>query len=200
MKKFGLFIAVMNTDVANPVRLRLHQMALESVTKVHLLVVSDNQEPRLCFVDRTHVLIEYLPDDMADITLSNIVCREVAQRPSDHLIRETIGHRGNTSIEPGACFLQKAPPAPRSIDPDTDYTKFTMECISWEETTNPEVLRYIFGSFPTALMEAELERRRVENEQEEQQDQHDADTWTQEQDEYDEHQRQELDRIRGRHK
>lgn len=193
MKKFGLFVPVRDIHAVEPITIRISEADMERVTRMHLLSVEDRHEPCLFFVDSTDALVESLSDGTAQLTFTRMKVRQVSQRPSNDLVSRALGSRSSTNFLEGTYTLSEL--AEKSFFDET--TSFDMERIEWQDTTNPDVLRYVFGSFPTALIEAELERRRVENEQEEQQDQHDDETWQQEQAEYDEHQRRELDRNRG---
>jgi len=195
MNRYGLFVPVLHADVAKPIRLRMDESDIELVHRVFILGIDPSHEPRLFFVNSVDAIMESLGDGTTDLTLSNPETYEQAQRPSNSLINATIGTRCNTSFPEGCYNLRELPDKSEFLEP----TRFTVkDRIAWQDTTNPEVLRYVFGSFPTALLEAELERRRIENEQDAEQDAHELDVREQEQDEYDEHQRRELDRERGR--
>ena len=193
MNRYGLFVPVLHADAAKPIRLRMDNADVELVHRMFILGIDPSHEPRLFFVNSTDVLIEHLGDGHVDLTFTSPETCELAQRPSASLIKATIGKRDNTDFQEGCYNFRELLGTARNSEP----TRFNVSRINWQDTTNPEVLRYVFGEFPTALLEHELERRRRENEEEAAQDEHDDETWHQEQAEYDEHQRQELDRTRG---
>lgn len=195
MSHCKLFVPVLHSDMTKPIKLRMEESDVKKVQRLYILGVYDQQEPRMFFVERADMLIEYLGCGVVDITFTNLTTCELSKRPNPILIAALIGTQNNTTFEQGSYHLREFITTVHS-----EPTCFSVRRIDWQETSNPEVLRYIFGSFPTALLEAELERRKLENEQDEEQDAHELEVREQEQDEYDEHQRRELDRKRGRHK
>lgn len=187
MNRYGLFVPVLHADAAKPIRLRIDESDMELVHRMFILGIDPSHEPRLFFVNSADVLVEELGDGTIDLTFCNPETHEQAQRPSNSLIHATIGTRCNTSFQAGCYNLRELPDKSEFQEP----TRFAMKRIPWQETTNPEVLRYVFGAFPTALLEAELERRRIENEEDAERDEHDDETWQQEQNEYAAHQESE---------